>query len=54
MNAPHAFSPTLALRPVPAALLDTLATRFAGRCATALAVRSRLFSGRRWRACSKR
>ncbi len=42
MNAPAAAShllPTIALRPVPQALLDALAQRFGTQCTTALAVR---------------
>ena len=39
MNAPNELSPRIALRPLPAAMLDALRTRFAERCSTAASVR---------------
>jgi D-lactate dehydrogenase (cytochrome) len=39
MNAPNELSPRVALRPLPAAMLDALRARFAERCSTAAAVR---------------
>ena len=39
MNAPHELSPSVALRPLPAAMLAALKARFGERCSTASVVR---------------
>ena len=39
MNAPHEGLPTAAMRPLPAAMLDALRSRFGERCSSAAAVR---------------